>query len=268
MSGTEVLTGATAGPTVEGTAQVPFGRLVRVELRKTVDTRAGRWLLISIACLTVAGMVLFLIFGHDSELTYDNFVGLSATPQGFLLPVLGILAVTSEWSQRTGLVTFTLEPRRGRALSAKVAAVLLLGLVFVVLLLACAAVGNLLGEGLRGGDGEWGFGADDTGRVLILQLMGLLGGLAFGTVLLNSAPAIVLSFVLPLAVSILFEIVPGLRDSAPWIDLNTSQEPLFDFEHAVSAREWTQLLVTSLWWVWLPLAAGVTRVLRSELKSA
>jgi hypothetical protein len=265
---TDVLTGATAGPNVPSTAQVPFTRLVRVELRKTVDTRAGRWLLISIGGLTVAAMVLYLIFAKDRELTFDNFIGLSATPQGFLLPVLGILAVTSEWSQRTGLVTFTLEPRRGRALAAKVVAVLVLGLIFVVLLFACAAVGNLLGEVLRGGDGEWGFGVDEVNRVLVLQLMGLLGGLAFGTVLLNSAPAIVLSFVLPLAVSILFEIVPGLRDLAPWIDINTAQQPLFDFASSVTAKEWTQVLVTSLWWIWLPLAAGVTRVLRSELKSA
>ncbi len=268
MSGAEVLTGSTAGPTIESTARVPFLRLVRVELRKTVDTRAGRWLLISIAGLTVAAMVLFLIFANDADLTFYSFVGISATPQGFLLPVLGILSVTSEWSQRTGLVTFTLEPRRGRALTAKVVAVLLLGLLFVVLLLVSAVIGNVLGEALRGGDGAWGFGLSDIGKVLILQLMGLLGGLAFGTVLLNSAPAIVLSFVLPLAVSILFEIIPGLRDSAPWIDINTSQQPLFDFGNTVTSKEWVQLLVTSLWWIWLPLAAGVIRVLRSEVKSA
>ena len=31
---------------------VPFGRLIAVELRKMADTRAGCWLLISIAALT------------------------------------------------------------------------------------------------------------------------------------------------------------------------------------------------------------------------
>ena len=36
----------------------------------------------------------------------------------------------------------------------------------------------------------------------------------------------------------------------------------------MTGEEWAQLLVTSLWWIWLPLAAGVTRVLRSEVKSA
>ena len=268
MSGTEVLTGGTAGPKIDSTPAVPFTRLVRVELRKTLDTRAGRWLLVAIAGLTVAAMVLFLAFAPKSELTYSNFIGITATPQGFLLPVLGILAVTSEWSQRTGLVTFTLEPRRSRVLGAKVAAVLLLGIVFVGLLMASAAVGNLLGESLRDGSGTWGFGVDDVGKVLLLQLMGLLGGLAFGAILLNSAAAIVLSFVLPLAVGIVFGIVPGLRDSAPWIDIGTAQGPLFAFDDTVSTKEWLQLLVTSVWWIWLPLAAGVTRVLRSEVKSA
>lgn len=222
----------------------------------------------AIAGITVAAMVLFLIFARDRELTYDNFIGVTATPQGFLLPVLGILSVTSEWSQRTGLVTFTLEPRRGRSLGAKVMAVLLLGLVFVALLMASAAVGNILGASLRGGSGEWGFGGGDVGRVLLLQLMGLLGGLAFGTILLNSTAAIVLSFVLPLATGIIFGIVPALADSAAWIDLGTAQGPLFEFDSPVSGEEWAQLLVTSIWWIWLPLAAGVTRVLRSEVKSA
>ena len=35
-------------------AAVPFSRLLRVELRKMVDTRAGFWLLVAIGILTVA----------------------------------------------------------------------------------------------------------------------------------------------------------------------------------------------------------------------
>ncbi|MDX6317304.1 MAG: hypothetical protein QOD35_704, partial [Nocardioidaceae bacterium] len=44
---------ATAGPVARRPAadldRVPFSRLVRVELRKSYDTRAGFWLLVSIA---------------------------------------------------------------------------------------------------------------------------------------------------------------------------------------------------------------------------
>lgn len=246
--------------------RVPFWRLVRVELRKTYDTRAGLWLLIAIVLLTLAAGVLFLIFANDPDMTFQNFVGVAATPQGFLLPVLGILAMTSEWSQRTGLVSFTLEPSRGRLIAAKVAAVVVLGLIAIVILLVFAAVCNAIGAAM-GGDGSWTFGLAGLRNVAILQLFGLLTGVAFGMILLNSAAAIVLYYVLPLAISILFGIVPALQDAAPWFDLNTAQGPLFDFE-SLSAKEWAQLFVTSLWWIWLPLAAGVYRVMRSEVKSS
>ena len=39
-----------------------------------------------------------------------------------LLPIIGILLVSSEWSQRTALITFTLVPKRMRVMSAKIAA--------------------------------------------------------------------------------------------------------------------------------------------------
>jgi len=245
-------------------AKVPFGRLVRVELRKMYDTRAGMWLLIAIGVITLAAVALFLFFAPEAELTFNNFVGVTATPQAFLLPVLGILVVTSEWSQRTGLISFTLEPVRGRILWAKVVAVMLLGLVAVVLLLGFAALGNALGTSIQGGDGIWTFGAEGTRDVAILQLTGILSGLAFGMILLNSAAAIVLSFVLPTAFGIFFGIVTSLADAAPWIDLGTAQRPLF--EHTMQGEDWAHLLVTGLWWVIIPLGVGAYRVLRSEVK--
>ncbi len=104
-----------------------MSRLLRVELRKLVDTRSGRWLLIAIALITATVITIFLFAAPPQELTYTNFVNATGTPQGVLLPILGILTVTSEWGQRTGLVTFTLEPHRGRVVVAKLLAVVLLG---------------------------------------------------------------------------------------------------------------------------------------------
>ena len=37
-----------------------------------------------------------------------------------ILPIIAILSVTGEWSQRSGLTTFTLVPHRGRVIPAKV----------------------------------------------------------------------------------------------------------------------------------------------------
>ncbi len=243
---------------------VPMSRLVKVELRKLMDTRAGKWLLITIGLLTLAAMVIFLIFGKAPDLTYDNFVGIAATPQGFLLPVLGILAVTSEWSQRTGLVTFTLEPSRRRIVYAKLTAIVITGVAFVVLVLGSRRDR----ERDRHGGVRRRRLLDLRDRrvrdVLLLQLMGLLQGVAFGMILMNSAAAIVTAFVLPTAFSVVANIVPKIQDAAPWIDLGTAQGPLFD--HTMAGDDWAQLALTSLWWIVIPLVAGVWRLLRSEVK--
>src|SRR3712207_8360666 len=46
-------------------------------------------------------------------------------PMTVILPIIAVLSVTSEWSQRSGLATFTLVPHRGRVLLAKAMAVVL-----------------------------------------------------------------------------------------------------------------------------------------------
>jgi ABC-2 type transport system permease protein len=247
---------------VSGTPRVPFTRLVSVELRKMYDTRAGFWLLISIGAITALAMILLLLVGQDSDHTFSSFMGASATPQGFLLPVLGILLITSEWSQRTTLTTFALEPSRSRIVAAKVVAALVLGLVAVVLAMVIAA----LATSVAGGTDAWkNIGLDDIGKYTILQLSGILMGLAFGLLLLNSAAAIVLYFVLPIAFSIVTSIWTALHDVQPWIDTGTSQAPLFGGEH-MSGEQWGQLATSSALWIALPLAVGLWRVIRAEVK--
>src|SRR5689334_3961706 len=142
-----------------GHSSVPFSRLVKVELRKMLDTRAGMWLLIATALLTGLVLVIFLINADDKS--FVNAMQASATPQGILLPVLGILLVTSEWSQRTAMVTFTLEPHRGKVLWSKVTAAVLLGLAAVVLALVVASVVTAVG----GTSDAW----HDASLQLILQ---------------------------------------------------------------------------------------------------
>ena len=73
-----------------------------------------------------------------------------------LLPVLGILSITSEWSQRTALTTYALVPRRERVVAAKLIAVVLAALASVLASLAVAAVGTLVASA-TGGAGTWQF---------------------------------------------------------------------------------------------------------------
>jgi ABC-2 type transport system permease protein len=247
---------------VSGTPGVPFSRLVGVELRKMSDTRAGFWLLAVIGVITV-GVVLLLVFvGDRNDHTFANFLGVTVSPQGFLLPVLGVLLITGEWGQRATLTTFTLVPQRSRILLAKMAAAVLFGLAAFAL----AAAFSALAAAVAGAADPWGgFGVDGVARLALLQTLGVLQGLAFGVLFLNSAAAIVTYFVVPIAFSILTSAVSGLHEAQPWIDPSTAHAALFGGD-PVSGEQWAHVLTTTLIWIVLPMAVGVWRVLRAEVK--
>jgi ABC-2 type transport system permease protein len=256
----------TSGPTstldISSTSKVPLSRLIKVEMRKMVDTRAGLWLIIAIVAITALITIIFFFAASDDERTFINYMGIMATPQGFLLPVLGILLITQEWSQRTGMVTFTLEPHRAKVITAKVVAALLFGLAAVLLAIVFAT----LATAVSGAPGAWqNIGVDDFAKFTLLQVTGVLQGLAFGLIFLNSAAAIVTYFVVPIAFSIVASIWAALSDIQPWVDLGTSQQPLFSGQ-SLSGDEWAQLATGTLIWVVLPFVIGLWRVLRAEVK--
>jgi ABC-2 type transport system permease protein len=247
---------------LSGTPGIPLLPVVSVELRKLVDTRAGRWLLIAIGVITAAVIVVVYLTAAKESRTFVTFAQATAAPQGFLLPVLGILLMTSEWTQRTALVSFTLVPGRGRVLLAKTIAAVIAGLLALVVAIAIAALATLV----SGAPQAWkGFGAAELGKLALLQEIGVLQGLAFGLLFLNSAAAIVTYFILPNAFTIVAALWKALADARPWIDLNASQSALFDGS-AMGGRQWLQLGSGVAIWVLLPYAAGFWRVLRSEVK--
>lgn len=242
---------------------IPFGRLVRTELRKLTDTRASRWLLIAIMAVTPIVVAVMLFTVKPADLTYNKLLDFTQTPQKILLPAIGILAMTSEWSQRTGLATFTLVPRRWRVLRAKFTAVIALGLVVLAIAFAAAALANLLG-GLRHGDGSWALGGAGSAEILLVLITGLVQGMAFGMAMLLTPAALVLYYVVPNLWSLLFT-TAALKHAAPWVDLNQAQSPLYT--HDITATGWVQLLVAVSIWILVPLTIGVIRVNRTEVKS-
>jgi ABC-type transport system involved in multi-copper enzyme maturation permease subunit len=241
---------------------IPLSRLVRVELRKMADTRSGKWLLIGLAAITVVIVAIYYVTAEPAERTFLHFMGATLGPQGFLLPVLGILLITSEWSQRTGLVSFTLVPLRGRVLTAKVLAGLFAGVAAIVLSVGFASLATVI-SGTP--DGFAHFGPDELGKFGILQITGILQGLAFGLLFLSSAPAITSYFVFPTALNIVGSLWKPLRDVQPWIDLWASQAPLFTAEN-LDGEQWAQIGTSNLIWVVAPFLFGLLRVLRTEVK--
>ncbi|MFY1574674.1 ABC transporter permease [Verrucosispora sp. WMMD703] len=237
-------------------------RLTVVELRKLVDTRAGRWLLITIGLVSAVIVTLQLVYAPDDEQTFANFFTPSLVPVGFLLPVLGILSITSEWSQRTALTTFALVPRRERVIAAKLVAVVLAALASVLTSLAVAAVGTLVSSA-TGGAGSWQFDRMLLLHAAVFQVATTLIGAGFGLLLLHSPLAIVVYLVLPIVWSVLGGLVRPLHRVAGWLDTNLTMEPLFTAE--VTAGQWQRLAVSLLVWLVVPLVAGLVRTMRREV---
>jgi ABC-2 type transport system permease protein len=253
-----------------GTTKVPMSRLAKVEVRKALDTRAGRWFAGSILGVVLAVLVIYSFAAPDDAKDFQDYLGLAGGVLGYFMPILIIMLVTSEASQRNGLVTFTLEPRRPRVVVAKLLAGLALGIGVMVLASGVAVIGTLFGQAL-GSSPEWGVDGNLAFNGFILaNLIGILLGFAIATLLMNTPAAIVVYFiyslVLPIAVGILSELSKGFGDVAPWIDFNTAQTPLFTGDYTPTGEEWAQIAVTGTIWLLIPLALGIWRLLRIEFK--
>ena len=248
---------------------IPTTRLVTIELRKMFNTRSGFWLLVSIGVLSVVATGAVLLFAPDSEIAYENFAAAIGFPMSVILPMIAILGVTSEWSQRSGLTTFTLVPSRGRIIWAKAFATVVVGVVSMAVAFAVGGVGNLLGSTVMGLDAVWDVSLAAAAQIVLGNLVGMAIGFTLGVVLRNSAAAIVGYFVVSLVLPGIFALLAQVRswfaDLQPWIDWNTTQVALFENE-TDTAREWAMLASTTGIWIALPLVIGLLFLRRSEVK--
>jgi len=271
MTATIVLPATTteAAP-VRRTAQpIPTTRLVTVELRKMFNTRSGFWMLVSIGVLSVIAAGSVLIFAPDSDVTYESFARASGFPMSVILPMIAILAVTSEWSQRSGLTTFTLVPSRGRVIGAKAIATVLVGLGSVAVAFAVGALANVAGSALAGVDTVWDISMSTAPQMVLGNLVGMAIGFTLGVVLRNSTAAIVgyfvVSLVMPGILVLLAQVRSWFADMQPWIDWNETQVALF--EGAMdTGEEWAMLASTTMIWIVIPLVVGLLSLRRSEVK--
>ncbi|MBO0844859.1 MAG: ABC transporter permease subunit [Nocardioides sp.] len=255
---------------VTGTRKIAFERLVRVELRKLADTRAGRWLLISVAALTALVLViqLWVVVAQDLQVDFSDFLLAMNTPMGILLPVLGVMSVTSEWSQRTAMVTFALEPSRLRVVAAKLVSVLVVSVGALAVGLLLGALAQLLYGVLSGNELVWGSAGTLAFNYLVSWVLGMVTGFAYGALLLNSAAGIVVyfvySFVLPIPFAIGAQLMDWFDHLRPWIDFSFAQGPLL--QGSLTGSEWAHLATSGLIWLVLPLVVGIWRINRAEVK--
>jgi ABC-type transport system involved in multi-copper enzyme maturation permease subunit len=254
---------------VSATPGIPFGRLFQVELRKTVDTRAGRWLIgITVGLALLAETIfLWVVVAQDETAQFGDFVAAAAFVSSILLPVVGIMLVTSEWSQRTAMTTFTLEPRRTRIVLAKLLAGVALTAFVIAFALVVGLICNLL-YGAMQGPIDWTFGWSGFAGFVINQTFAMLGGFALACLLLNTPAAIVVFFVYRWVLPGLFALGSALmawfEDLAPWLDFQSASGELY--EMPLTGDQWAHLAVSGFIWLVVPLVIGLWRILRAEVK--
>lgn len=247
---------------------IPTSRIIGVELRKMFDTRSGFWLLASIAIVSVLATAATIIFAPDDDLTYEAFASAVGFPIAVILPMIAILSVTSEWTQRSGLTTFTLVPHRGRVITAKAVAAVGMGVASMFVAAAIGALGNLVGTAITGTETVWDIGVQEFAQIVLANVLGLLIGFMLGVLIRSSAAAIVAYFVYSLLLPTISEFLAATQewwsDNGPWLDFNYATTQLFSEQ--MTSEQWAQLATSSVVWFLVPLAVGVRIVLRSEVK--
>ncbi|GAA3573470.1 ABC transporter permease [Kribbella ginsengisoli] len=249
---------ATSLPPARGQS---FVKLVTIELRKSVNTRSGRFLILGILALAVAALTWQLTHLNDGVQRFDGYLAAASTGVMLILPVIGVMAMTSEWTQRTALTTFTLSPRRIRVQFAKFISAIVLSAVVLSVTAAMALAATAIGGAIDGAGASYaGIGGALAGAYLSTALNVVMGA-AFGAVIAQTAVAILVFFVAPTAWALAG---PALfKDNANWLDVFGAFGRIAERDlHGMVPETLTAIGV----WVVLPTIVGLWASSRREVK--
>ncbi|MDX2969136.1 ABC transporter permease [Kribbella solani] len=249
---------ATSLPPARGQS---FLKLVTIELRKSVNTRSGRVLIAAILLIALAALAWQVTHLPAGDVTFDYLLSAAVTGVMLLLPVIGVMTMTSEWTQRTALTTFTLSPRRVRVQLAKFASAIVLSvLVLSVVVLLTLVTTALTGAVTDHAASYAGLGGLFAGAYLTVALNVVMGA-AFGAVIPQTAVGILAYFIAPTVWSMAG---PALfKDNAKWLDVFGALGRIAERDlHGAVPETLTAVGV----WIVLPTIAGLWASSRREVK--
>ena len=252
---------AASGAVTVSDARPGVMHLGRIELRKMVDTRAGFWLPIGIGGIIIATALISALAGPAEEHTLARIFHNTLQPAAFLLPVIGVLLVASEFSQRTALTTFTLVPNRSRVLVGKLIASVIFSVAAALFCLLVAVGATALSHG--DGSHTWHLPLVVIPQALLFLATAMITGVAFGAAVLVSAPAIVVYLLLPTVWGAIVSSIHALSGAADWLDSSRSLAPMA--QQPLSATHWAHAAATLVVWTGVPLAIGWWRILHRDI---
>jgi hypothetical protein len=234
--------------------------LLRVELRKLVDTRSGKAILGIGVAIPLAALVWMLFQGADlivSWRTYSQF----RPVLGLTIPLIGLFAMTAEWTQRTALTTFTLSPRRGRVLAMKFVAAFGLSMAVLAVVVGMTVGAVALGGLITGRTPSYEFIGTDLRGLVIMTSLQVIMAAGFGALAAQTAAAVGAFLVAPTLWSVAGPLLFG--SNAQWLDVFSAYDQL---SSDAPLTNLPQTITAIVIWVVLPTTIGVARSLRREVK--
>ena len=244
-------------------AAPPLRTLVLVELRKNVDTRAGRAVLGTMTGIAALVLLLVAVASEDTA-PLGELLEPVVLPLTALMPVIGVLTFTSEWSQRAAMSTFALVPRRQRVLLAKTIAVFVLDVLVVMSVTALGLLAHLLHVWKTGGEFSYEGTSATLGLLSGIVLVVTTTGVATGLLLHSTPLAITAVFLIPTVASSLLgaiSVVGPYLSGASWSDWLVG---------ALSGQGATvpapAVATSALLWLVVPAGVGTYRHLTREVR--
>ena len=238
-----------------------YATLVRVELRKMIDTRSGKLLLAAVVALATLLLGWKLLHTSSIDVSFASYNGAVGPSVAFILPLVGLLAMTSEWTQRTALTTFTMSPKRLRVFSAKLVAALALSCAAIAVTLLMTFAATLLGGVISGHAASFANVGGEIRITVIGTLLQVVRGAATGALLPVTGVAVGVFFVAP---TVWAAVAPNLlHASSRWLDIFQSYDRLGSTHPGLHLP---QTLTSVAAWVLVPAAIGLYRSTHREVK--
>lgn len=225
---------------------------IRIELRKLVDTRSSRAILLT----TFVTMVIFgggiqLLTGKPDE--FSSLIQHAAVPLIYLFPAVGLLTAAGEWQHGTASWTYCLDPHRSAVLLAKHGAALLMSFAGVILMvLVCLVLGPLSGTALPGVEQAFPV----VGRTVLSVVAMTLLGIGLGSALLQPVLGLAIFLIAPQLLPQLIALIPAISGLAPYVNINGVLIGILLGQHH---GELMQRLSALVLWIVVPVLIGFWR---------
>ena len=252
-----------------------FSRVLAYEFRKSVSTRASRWTLAAAIAGTIAtAAILYLSllltdFDTTQHFTWiqlansttDSFMGIAQISM-ILFSLFLILMVTTDWTNRSIMTTYTLTPRRGWVLSAQLIVALTYALALWVL---CLGLGTLVAgllSPLENVNISWSVTAWDVFGPLLSNLGLAISAFLLGIAVMNGSAAIIMWMMVPAFLNTLLNFNGVISDIAQWLNLKVAlNAAVADPGAAVS---WGRTATSVVLWLGVPAVIGTWRTLHRD----